>query len=123
MARNRRRNTIPLFAIPLLFSLALPATAFGESAADLPASDRDVQQQATDSELVSAKSIAGHDHAGTTPNSDAAIFLTASQLSEVQLRANNGEGEAQYTLGAAYQGGGPLLGQDHAAALKWFLKS
>ena len=58
-----------------------------------------------------------------TQSTETRFTLNAAQLSDVQRRANAGEVEAEYILGAAYRSGGPLLEQNDREAVNWFRKA
>ena len=57
------------------------------------------------------------------PIHEGVIVLTEPQIRNLQLRAENGEPEAQFIVGAAYRDGGPFLAQNDTEALKWFQKA
>jgi TPR repeat protein len=51
------------------------------------------------------------------------LLLNASQIRALEQRAQAGEAESQYILGAAYRTGGPILGRDIAATVQWWRKA
>ncbi len=57
---------------------------------------------------------AGNEH---DPN---VLVLNASQMQALEARAQAGEANAQYVLGAAYRKGGPLLEKKPAATVQWW---
>lgn len=48
------------------------------------------------------------------------LVLNASQMQALEARAQAGEANAQYILGAAYRKGGPLLEKKPAATVRWW---
>jgi TPR repeat protein len=54
------------------------------------------------------------------PSEPTVLVVNVSQVHDIQRRAQVGEAEAQYILGAAYRTGGPLLAKDLTAAAQWW---
>lgn len=48
------------------------------------------------------------------------LILNAQQIQALQQRAQAGDAEAQYILGAAYLTGGPILAKDLTATVQWW---
>src|SRR5512146_1251833 len=57
------------------------------------------------------------------PSGPKVLVMNASQIQDLKKRAQAGEPEAQYILGAAYRSGGPILAKDLAATVQWWQKA
>jgi len=57
------------------------------------------------------------------PSEPKVLVMNGSQIQDLKKRAQAGEPEAQYILGSAYRGGGPILAKDLAATLLWWQKA
>lgn len=139
MAHPSRRIAIAVAVIPVS-AILLTQKAFAQAGASREASGASFAvTNSSDPQPKAAPLLPGDSHSASNtsqshrtegvlisdiaPLSEEVIVLTGPQIRNLQQRAENGEPEAQFIIGAAYRDGGPFLAQDDAEALKWFHKA